>query len=92
MMTEDIFEGRVIKRWKAGVADTAWKVAVCANDAKMVETTLSWLGYVLDGSQSEADTIELLRKLSGQEIVKALLDYRERALTSIEAAIRKAGA
>ena len=78
--------------WKAGTADEAWKVVICARDVKNTETALVHIASVL-GKAGSPKTIEqradCLRGLTGDQIADALVDFHRSRLQSVENAIKK---
>lgn len=46
------------KEWKAGIADEAWKVVVCARDMKQTEDALRHIAAVLCGTGLAGTTFE----------------------------------
>lgn len=76
------------KQWKAGTADKAWKVIVCARDAYDTEQLLSSLVYILtDAGSNTALGLDSIRRMSGAEIVGALEAHVESARKSVANAI-----
>lgn len=77
------------KLWKAGIADEAWKVIICARDAYDTEQLISALIYVLTSAGSNANLgLAEIRKMSGDDIVSALLAHVETSRKSVERALR----
>lgn len=71
-----------LKRWKTGKADEPWKVRVIEADIEDANRMVGWLTYILlpDARYMEFDftsSLNEMRKLSGNEIVDALIKYRD---------------
>lgn len=79
------------KTWKPGVADEPWKVAISDREAQKAETLAMQLAEILGlnlGNVPFADPLkayaDFIGQFSGEQIAKALLDYRDSALESIK--------
>jgi hypothetical protein len=74
-----------MKTWKPGAATEDWQRAICKRDAKQANDMLLALCYIT--SEAPCLTIEAcsahLSTLTGEEIARALLAYRDSALRSI---------
>ena len=78
-----------MKRWQAGVADEAWKVMVCANDAATASRTLSALGYILTNAGDDIEAVKrALAAMSGAQIVAQLVAYQASAEQSVRTALQ----
>ena len=78
-------------KWKAGMADEAWKVMICARDAMRATDLIQGVAYILD-NPGQCDVVEnakILRRFSGEQIADALLDYRKSAMESVDRGMRK---
>ena len=82
----------MVKRWNAGVADEVWKVHISSRDASRAEDIAGFLAYIMTdiGHASLDQQLDAISKFSGEQIAKALLDYRSVSLRSIAAAINPA--
>lgn len=77
------------KAWKAGTADEAWKVIICARDAYDTELILSALVYLLTNAGSDTRSgLAEIRAMSGDDIVTALLAHVETSRRAVENALR----
>ncbi len=77
------------KKWKAGIADEAWKVMICARDASHAEEALQQLVYILtDAGSDAARGHALLRQMTGEQIVQGLLNYRQKSIDSVRRALK----
>jgi len=73
-----------VKRWCAGVADEAWKVAICARDAAEAGNLLASLASLLvDGN------VDALKQMSGREIVDGLIARQKASMESIENGLKR---
>lgn len=78
------------KQWKAGTADEVWKVMVCARDAYYAEQTIGHLVYVLTGAGNDIKKgVELIKQMTGEQIINALYAYEKSSYDSVAKAIRK---
>lgn len=77
------------KKWKAGTADAAWKINICARDAMRAEDLLHGIAYILtDSGTADLDQCAAaLSELSGRQICEGLLAYRNKAIDAIRAGI-----
>lgn len=72
------------KDWAPGIADEIWKIAICARDMQRDEEALSYLCHVLTNAGSDQEKgLELIRQMSGAQIVTAIQDRISSALKSI---------
>lgn len=80
-----------VKTWKAGTADEAWHVIVCARDASRATDLLQGLGYILldVGFASDDQIAAGLSELSGKQIADGLLAYRESNIQAVRNALPK---
>jgi hypothetical protein len=84
-----IAEKAMPKTWKAGTADEVWKVMICARDAYETEKAISFLSYILtDCGADLAKGLAKIRKMTGEQIVNALIDHVEVSRRSVENALR----
>jgi len=77
------------KKWNLGVADEAWKVMICARDLKAADEALEVLRMVLtnlDLSPKGQDA--LIRQMSGDQIMDAMVAYRDGCIDSVAAGIK----
>jgi flagellin-specific chaperone FliS len=74
-----------LKKWKLGVADEAWKIHICSRDVARAEDLVSGLSYILasDLGGEFDQKLSVIAKFSGEQIAKALRDYREDGLAGI---------
>jgi hypothetical protein len=76
------------KTWKAGRADEAWKVLICARDHEKTENTLSYLVYILtDAGNDKKRGLDAIREMTGSQIINALEAHQETCTASIAAAL-----
>lgn len=77
------------KIWKAGKADEAWKIMVCARDAERAKDLILGVAYILDnpGHVSLDESADVLRRFTGAQIADALIAYRNSAMLSVANAI-----
>jgi len=77
-----------IVKWKAGIADEAWKVEICERDAKTAYTMLKTLVYILYGTEGRNHTPEDMLKdmsqMSGREIAQSIQKYIDSCAISVE--------
>lgn len=79
------------KKWKPGTSDEVWKIHICSRDASRAEDIASGLSYIISetvthGFESHLSTIS---QFTGEQIAKALKDYRDSSLDSIKKGLRK---
>lgn len=78
------------KKWVAGVADSAWKVMICARDEMEIEKCVSMMIYRLTDSGSDRDAgIAAISQMTGRDIIEALIDQKEKCLKAVENGFRK---
>ena len=80
------------KKWKAGVSDEAWKIAIDARDIGRVEEIVTALDSILfpyDHSENFEDRCEKIAKMNSADIATALLKYRESHIQSIRNGMTK---
>lgn len=79
----------IVKQWKTGVADNAWKVAISARDAARAEDIAGYLTYIMTSLVNVGFEQQLaaIAGFSGEQIAKALFDQREQAMLAIEAGL-----
>lgn len=77
-----------LKTWKAGHADEIWKLMICARDYQYVEETFNSLVYILLNAEHHPGNCEhnlnMLRAMSGNDIVEGLLAYGETCYQSVK--------
>ena len=79
-----------MKKFAAGVADEAWKVTICANDARIASEVLSRLSYILTDAGNRKDLgLDEIRKMSGEDIINGLVAYQKSAIDSVENALKR---
>lgn len=71
--------------WKSGKADEAWKVIVCARDARRAEDLLQGVAYILDnpGNTNLSGYADVLRRFTGDQIADALLAYHRKCFVAV---------
>lgn len=81
-----------LAKWKDGVVDEPWKRRVILADRQRAIRTVNGLGTILFGSVFPGVAVtdfegqcEVLRKLSGDQIASAMLDYWKRIGRQLEA-------
>ena len=80
------------KTYKAGVADEVWKVLIAARDHTRASDLLREVSHIVAGPTTSTDeAATALRGFTGDQIVGALLAYRENAFQMIANGL-KAGA
>lgn len=79
----------VVKEWKTGRADEAWKIAICSRDLVDIETAILKLcDVVVKDPKNDFDSrVEALMSLTSTQILDAVLGYRESCIESIANAI-----
>lgn len=83
--------GEPMKKWAAGIADEPWKIMLCARDAAMASETIGRLIYILTDAASDRDKgVEILRGLTGKEIIDGLIAYQGSAAKSVQSALPNA--
>lgn len=81
-----------VKEWKPGMADEVWKLMACARDAQQTDELLGKLSYILtDAGADTAKGIELIRQMTGDQIIDGLKAYRESSYKSVRAAYHENG-
>ncbi len=81
--------GQQVKKWKPGVADADWKVAISERDIANAERGIGFIADVLGfdpGGPIEnyvEAQVAFIGQFSGAQIAKALNDYRQSAQLSI---------
>lgn len=77
------------KEWKPGKADEVWKVMICARDASSADQLIASLVYLLTDAGTDEDRgIDLIRSMSGDQIIDAILAYKQKSYQSVKNAMK----
>lgn len=73
-----------VKRWKTGLADEDWKVAVCQRNEAEAKKMLSLLHYILvGGNKTETEMLLDISQLTGIQIADGIRNYIVSAQKSV---------
>ena len=76
------------KQWKAGIADETWKVIICGRDLYRIDDLLSALShYLTDAGNDRSKGLDMVRQMTGAQIVDALEAHKRSSLVSVQRAI-----
>lgn len=74
-------------------ADEAWKVMICAEEAKRAKDALSTLTYILaagqPGDPTYPDMLAALKERTGYDIARSIEAYVSHRVASVQVAISK---
>ncbi len=74
---------------KHGNADEVWKVLICATQVARADDLINGLAFILGETGINTEqSIKVIQRYSGEEIAEALLQYKEQAVMSVEAALK----
>ena len=77
------------KIWKPGEVNNLWEVLISSRDLLRVEETINSLVYILADSGSTIEQgLEHIKTLSGEIIVKALVEYKNSHIAGIKKGLK----
>ena len=79
------------KIWTPGTADEAWKVIISANNHRRASETLATMVSILSGARRIEDGLDEISKMSGDDIVKAMVKYRDDSIADVERGLKNNG-
>ncbi len=72
------------KKWKAGVADEAYKVLICGRDLHELNVMTERLCNLLTRQREQSTALSEISKMSGKQIVEAIEEKRAVLAKTIE--------